>query len=112
MHLEVPPVSLGDLARAVPGEPSAVVAARVAAARRRREQGIEPAPLAAVQQMLRQAIRRLGLSARAHDAIVRVARTVAHLDGATSVEPQHVAEAVQYRCLDRPVFVPHEAGSE
>jgi len=112
MHLEVPPVSLGDLARAAPGEPSAVVAARVAAARRRREQGIETEPLASAQQMLRQAIRRLGLSARAHDAIVRVARTVAHLDGATSVEPRHVAEAVQYRCLDRPVFRPHEAGSE
>jgi len=77
------------------------VAARVAAARRRREQGIETALPASAQQMLRQAIRRLGLSARAHDAIVRVARTVAHLDGATSVEPRHVAEAVQYRCLDR-----------
>jgi magnesium chelatase family protein len=61
--------------------------------------------------MLHEAIRRLGLSARAHDAIVRVARTIAHLDDATQVQPQHVAEAVQYRCLDRPAVGPPGTGS-
>jgi len=54
-----------------------------------------------VRRVLHQAIQRLGLSARAHDAILRVARTIAHLGSADSVENRHVAEAIQYRCLDR-----------
>ena len=101
IQVEVPPVPLKDLAKGLPGEASAAVAARVAAARRRREQDTEVAPTDSARRILHQAIHRLGLSARAHDAILRVARTISHLDGAASIESQHVAEAVQYRALDR-----------
>jgi magnesium chelatase family protein len=103
IQVEVPWVRFADLAGSTPGEPSTAVSARVAAARRRRDQRDEPAPVPAARNVLRQAMKRLGLSARAHDAILRVARTIARLEDAGSVGPEHVAEAVHYRCLDRPV---------
>jgi len=53
---------------------------------------------------LKAAMEELGLSARAHDKILRVARTMADLDGSDAIEPVHVAEAVGYRTLDRGVW--------
>lgn len=53
------------------------------------------------ERTLEMAVRRMGLSARAHDRVLKVARTVADLDGADRVSAKHVAEAVQYRSLDR-----------
>jgi magnesium chelatase family protein len=55
--------------------------------------------------LLAHAMESLSLSARAHGRLLRVARTIADLEGSPSVRASHVAEAIQHRCLDRPVEV-------
>jgi magnesium chelatase family protein len=54
-----------------------------------------------VESILRQAVGRLGLSARAYHRVLKIARTIADLAGAAELGPSHVSEAIQYRSLDR-----------
>ncbi len=111
LHVEVPRQRLGDHP---PGEPSAAVRDRVDAARRRQaERGALNARLSPAQtvrhaaldrageQLLERACDRLGLSARAHQRILRVARTLADLDRADRISRSHLAEAIGFRQLDR-----------
>ncbi|MDP2652560.1 MAG: YifB family Mg chelatase-like AAA ATPase [Candidatus Omnitrophota bacterium] len=53
------------------------------------------------ENLLRRAVEELGLSARAYDKVLKVGRTIADMEGKDAVQPEHVAEAIQYRCLDR-----------
>ena len=55
---------------------------------------------AAGEKLLRAAFERMGLTARSHDRILRVARTIADLDGASEIGPAHLAEAIQFRNTD------------
>ncbi|MEJ5210675.1 MAG: YifB family Mg chelatase-like AAA ATPase [Burkholderiales bacterium] len=111
IKIEVPALREADLTGAPTGEPSATIRARVEAARARMlaRQGkpntqLTPAeidthcrPDAAGEGLLRQAITRLGLSARAYHRILALARTIADLEGSTTVQGPHIAEAIQYR---------------
>tara|TARA_B100001750_G_scaffold214882_1_gene198332 strand:- start:39 stop:968 length:930 start_codon:yes stop_codon:yes gene_type:complete len=111
LHVAVPRILARDLRQAAPGESTAVVAARVAEARRfRAERPNDAGPeleglLAATDgdalDFLDRATDALGLSARGFVKALRVARTIADLETAERVSTPHVAEAVQYRLLDR-----------
>ena len=115
LHIEVPAVPEREITSRQPGETSASVRERVSAAReiQLQRQG-KPNALLSVkeieihciaepkgEQLARQAITRLGLSARAYHRILKVARTIADLAGAATISAAHVAEAVQYRRLER-----------
>ncbi|MCP4200721.1 MAG: YifB family Mg chelatase-like AAA ATPase [bacterium] len=119
LHVEVPAVELKDL-RSPGGETSETVAARVLEARSRQQRRLEGSLAvpcnanmgnanlrahcqldSSAQTLLDSAFERLGLSARALTRILKVARTIADLSGGDQIGPAHVAEAIQYRSLDR-----------
>lgn len=114
IHVEVPAVPFKELRGDSQAECSADIRARVEQARdvqRRRGYYNARIPARDIRQVcalddagertLEMAVRRMSLSARAHDRILKVARTVADLDGSAHVSAKHLAEAVQYRSLDR-----------
>jgi magnesium chelatase family protein len=120
IQIEITPVPFKDISKAQPGEPSAAIRERVVRARQIQEErfrdhkGIHcnammtermlhefAEPDAQSLDMLRMAMERLKLSARAYSRILKVARTIADLAGSEKVETQHIAEAIGYRNLDR-----------
>ena len=120
MHIEIVPVPFDKLSEMAPAEPSAVIRERVIAARRiqavrfSNDEGIYCnaqmsskmlrkycAVDEAGQQLLKAAMARMNLSARAYDRILKVARTIADLAGSERVQTEHLAEAINYRNLDK-----------
>ncbi len=120
IHVEVTPVPINELADFSPAEKSENVRKRVIAARQKQierfkdHSGVHSNSMMgtkllkevckideACKTMLKKATDRLGLSARAFDRILKVSRTIADLENSENIEPNHLAEAIQYRSLDR-----------
>lgn len=120
LQIEISALPFSDISKAEPGEPSSAIRERVIAARRRQEERFKEhkgihcnaqmtesmihqyaRPDASSLDMLRTAMERLSLSARAYNRILKVARTIADLDGSDDVLSHHLAEAIGYRNLDR-----------
>ena len=120
IHCEIQAVPFAQLSQMQPGEPSASIRERVIKARKIQEERFKTfkgihcnammtekmlhefaEPDEASMEMLRMAMERLKLSARAYSRILKVARTIADLEGSEKVQSQHIAEAIGYRNLDR-----------
>ena len=120
IHIEVTPVPVTDLGSSHPAESSEVIRQRVLAARAIQTERFKGNPgvhcnaqmtskltrqhcvlTDECRRIMEQAMDRLGLSARAYDRILKVARTIADLDGSRDIQIQHLQEAITYRSLDR-----------
>ena len=119
IHIEVPSVPFRELSGGTPGTSSADMRAQVVSARQRQVARFNGSPTRyngdmshrqtrqfcrlndEGQNLLKGAMTEMGLSARAHDKILRVARTIADLDGSSEIATQHLNEAINYRMLDR-----------
>ncbi|MBI5167078.1 MAG: YifB family Mg chelatase-like AAA ATPase [candidate division NC10 bacterium] len=119
LHIEVPALKYREMAGEASGEPSAAVRERVKQARFIQQERFKKTRIYANAHMgpkhlkkycqldeegkrlLEMAMERLGLSARAYDRILKVSRTIADLEGSDGIRPEHLAEAIQYRSLDR-----------
>jgi magnesium chelatase family protein len=122
IHIEVPAVPFRELSAEAGGTSSAQMRESVVAAREVQKARFTKAPTRHNGQMshrqirqycvlddagmnlLRTSMTELGLSARAHDKILRVARTIADLDNSESIRPMHLSEAINYRMLDRQMW--------
>jgi magnesium chelatase family protein len=118
IHVEVPRLEQEELTRKPTGEESRVIRRRVVAARARQRERFAKRGIYSngamttrdvericvigddAKALLRAAVDRLGLSARAYHRILKIARTIADLDDAADIQLAHLAEAVQYRALD------------
>ncbi|MDX9817569.1 MAG: YifB family Mg chelatase-like AAA ATPase [Desulfococcus multivorans] len=119
IHVEVPAVAYKDLTGGTSGESSAVIRRRVSMARAMQTRRFKRTGIHCNAQMgsrqirryctvdedsetlLETAMRRLGLSARAYNRILKISRTIADLDGSEMIRLDHLSEAIQYRSLDR-----------
>ena len=119
IHIEVPAVEYKELSSTVVGTSSAEMRAMVVRAREIQEQRFTGSTIQfnaqmtsrqirdycglnrECQKLLKETMNDLGLSARAHDKVIRVARTIADLDGEENIQVIHLQEAVNYRILDR-----------
>lgn len=119
VHVEVPAIEYKELTREQVGETSAQIRARVIGARQTQLERFKGTGITTNSRMsnrqlkkycpldktcaelLERAMSELKLSARAYHRIIKVARTIADLEASESIAPEHIAEAVQYRCLDR-----------
>ncbi len=122
LQVEVPALAPEEISSTASGEPSAAIRARVEAARAIQRERFRRSSTrcngemttrqmrraceldAASRRLLDAALSRLGLSARAYDRVLKVARTIADLASRESIDAAHVSEAVQYRALDRAYF--------
>lgn len=120
IHIEVPAVKYKELSMKQSGENSGAIRKRVVEARKRQLKRFENraglfsnavmvskdirefCPIdSAGEELMKMAITKLGLSARAYDRILKVSRTIADLANSDSIRPEHISEAIQYRTLDR-----------
>lgn len=119
LHMEVPPVEYKDLATKKPGRSSGDILKRVKRAREVQRERFQRMKIhtnsdmnsrqirrfcevdADSDSLLERAMEKLGLSARAHSRILKIARTIADLEGRADIKADHIAEALQYRSLDR-----------
>jgi len=120
LHVEVTPVPFSELADAKPGEKSEPIRQRVIKARKIQDERFKnqknihnnsqmgSRDISSFcklddlgQNLLKRAMEKLSLSARAYDRIIKVARTIADLDNSENIQTEHLAEAIQYRSLDR-----------
>ena len=122
IHIEVPSVAYRDLSGGTPGTPSRDLRTQVATARAAQAARFNGGPTRynadmthrqtrqfctlddECQNLLKNAMTEMGLSARAHDKVLRVARTIADLDGSPDIRPLHLNEAINYRMLDRQMW--------
>jgi magnesium chelatase family protein len=124
IHIEVPAVKVAELSQKRPGEPSAEIRERVITARQRQikrfsarrdlfnNAGMQSKEIREYcrigpegEELLKLAMTKLGLSARAYDRILKVSRTIADLADSTDVRTEHLSEAIQYRSLDRNLWM-------
>ncbi len=123
IHIEVPAVKYKELSSSAKGETSADIRKRVVKAREVQIERFNNTPEihnnadmptreirkyckldAQSSELLKMAMTKLGLSARAYDRILKVSRTIADLEGSENIQPSHISEAIQYRSLDRELW--------
>ena len=122
IHIEVPSVDFKELRSQSPGTSSASMREQVIAARALQTQRFAKSRVRhnahmssrqirtfcqldnACHKLLESAVNEMGLSARAHDKVLRVSRTIADLDASEQIVPSHITEAINYRMLDRQMW--------